>query len=91
MIDPYVLIKYPNDYYFYVNKTNYALAADLKKGLELALADGSFDKIFLAAYGDVLKKLNVDNRRVFNLHNPMLLESTPVDRPEFWVQLPNDK
>lgn len=88
VIDPHILIKYPNAYYFYVSKDNLQLAEDLRQGLELALADGRFDKLFMKTYGDVLKRLQVNKRRVFNLKNPLLLESTPVEREELWVNLP---
>lgn len=88
VIDPHILIKYPNAYYFYVSKDNHQLAEDLSRGLELALADGRFEKLFMKTYGDVLKRLQVNKRRVFNLKNSLLLESTPVERAELWVNLP---
>jgi hypothetical protein len=73
MLDPYTLIKYPSAYYFYVNKDNVELANDIEKGLNLALADGSFDTLFNSAFGDIFKPLSLSERKVFNLNNPNLL------------------
>jgi hypothetical protein len=86
MAAPYILIRYPSAYYFYVRKDNHPLANDIRQGLEKSLADGSFDKIFYAYYGDVLKKQNYKNRFVFELDNPFLLDSLPRDRKELWLQ-----
>ncbi|WP_354625282.1 hypothetical protein [Psychromonas sp. MME2] len=41
-----LLICYSGEYYFYLNKSNTLLAERLEKGINLALADGSFDKLF---------------------------------------------
>lgn len=87
MIDPYILIKYPSAYYFYVNKNNHELANDIKQGLELSLVDGSFDKIFQEAFGGVVNRLKLSQRRVFHLNNPLLLDETPVERKELWLNL----
>lgn len=86
MIDPYISIKYPSAYYFYVRKGNHALANDILQGLEKALADGSFDKLFYQYYGDILKRFNYEKRRVFELNNPILLDSLQRDRKELWLQ-----
>lgn len=86
MIDPYISIKYPNAYYFYVRNGNHLLANDILQGLEMALVDGSLDKLFYEYYGDILKKFNYDKRRVFELNNPLLLDSLQRDRKELWLQ-----
>ncbi len=38
-------------YYFFVNKNNKALADRITRGLKIALADGSFDKLFFSTLG----------------------------------------
>lgn len=85
MIDPHVLIKYPTAYYFYVSKNNNELAKDIAFGLESALIDGSFDKIFNQAFGKQLSSLNLENRKTYNLDNPLLLDTTPINRKELWA------
>lgn len=48
--EPRLLLKYdrPVRYCFFVNKDNYALADRIERGLRLAQADGSFDKLFFS-------------------------------------------
>lgn len=89
MIEPYSLIHYPTAYYFYVNQNKIALAADIEKGLELAIKDGSFDKVFEQYYGEVVMKVRSQNRQVFRLANPLLSKETPLDRTKLWLNLAN--
>ena len=86
-IDNYVLIKYPSAYYYYVNKGNDELAKDIKTGLELALADGSFERLFQAAFGQVLEKYSIEKRTVFTLLNPLLVDENLIGREDFWAQI----
>ena len=72
MLDPYILIKYPSAYYFYVQKDNVELAADIEKGLNMSMKDGSFDTLFNNAFGDLFDPLSLKSRKVFNLINPYL-------------------
>lgn len=85
MLDPHVIIKYPNAYYFYVNKNNKALAQDIMQGLEMALHDGSFDQLFRQTYGPIISQFNLQNRKVIQLTNPYLLTTMPVQRAELWA------
>ena len=85
MIDPYVLIQYPSAYYFFVRKGNDELSDDILSGLEMALKDGSFDAMFERFFGEAITELNVRNRRVFYLDNPILSAETPVHRRELWL------
>ncbi len=89
IIDPYSLIHYPTAYYFYVNKENNALAADIKLGLESALTDGSLELIFKAYYGYIIDRIHKQNRTVFSLENPLLPPSTPLARKELWLDFSN--
>lgn len=38
-------------YYYFVNKSNHKLADRIKRGLEIAIADGSYDKLFFSTSG----------------------------------------
>lgn len=89
MIEPYSLIHYPTAYYFYVNQNNISLASDIEEGLELAIKDGSFDKLFEQYYGEIVMKVRSQNRQVFHLTNPLLSKETPLDRKELWLNLAN--
>lgn len=86
-IEQHTLIYYPTAYYFYVNKDNDQLAQIVEAGLEAAIKDGSFDKIFNQHFGETIAKITLNPRRVFRLQNPYLSPSTPLLREEFWIDL----
>lgn len=56
----HLLLHYPQPIYFFVHKSNKKLARRIKKGLELAQADGSFDQLFLEfpSFRQALEDLN---------------------------------
>ncbi|KQV78235.1 ABC transporter substrate-binding protein [Rhizobacter sp. Root1221] len=83
-VEPHLALHYLYDAYFMVNRQNTRLAKDINDGLEKALADGSFDKLFLQYYGDRLRQARLDTRTVIELTNPLLTPGTPSSRPELW-------
>jgi membrane-bound lytic murein transglycosylase MltF len=87
LIDKRVLIHYPTAYYFYVGKDNPLLAHDILLGLERAISDGSFDKIFNKHHGEIVKNIRKTKRKVFSLENPFLSEHTPLLRKNLWIDL----
>lgn len=87
-IDPHILLYYPTATYFYVAADNQQLADALLCGLEHAQQDGSLNQIFARYYGEVLQQLNIGQRRVIKLHNPLLPAGVPLQRPELWYPLP---
>jgi hypothetical protein len=87
VIEPSVIIHYPTAYYFYVSKENVELATDILKGLEAALLDGSFDRLFMQFHGQAVGLIKDSNRRIFELENPLLSKKTPLSRRELWIDL----
>ena len=83
-VEPRLALHYFYDAYFMVNRKNTRLAQDIREGLEKAIADGSFDKLFQQYYGDRLRKAHLETRTVIELKNPLLTPGTPSDRPELW-------
>jgi hypothetical protein len=79
-------LHYFYDAYFMVNKKNTRLAQAIGQGLEKAIADGSFDRLFDQYHGERLRKAHLDKRVVIELRNPLLTPDTPSDRPELWYQ-----
>jgi len=69
-IESQLVLQYPAAYYFYVNSTNQQLAADIQVGLERAIADGSFDKIFNLYFSEKIKKLDLSSRRIIKISAP---------------------
>jgi ABC-type amino acid transport substrate-binding protein len=85
-VESQLVIHYPAAYYFYVNKNNKQLANDIQIGLERAIADGSFDKIFSRYFSERIKHLNLDNRRVIQISLPedVRLIADRKKHPSYW-------
>ena len=83
-VEPHLALHYFYDSYFMVNRQNTRLANDIRDGLEKAIADGSFDKVFQQYFGERLRKARLDTRTVIELRNPLLTPGTPSGRPELW-------
>ena len=87
IIEKNLLLYYPADIYFFVNKNNEALAKRIEKGLEILIDNGEFDKFFYnhPRISTAFNKLK--NRRIIKLTNPYLPPETPVDNPRYWINL----
>jgi len=83
-IEPHLALHYFYDSYFFVNKRNTKLAADITEGMEKAVADGSFNKLFNEHWGERVRKARLHERTVIELRNPLLTPETPSHRPELW-------
>ena len=88
MIEPSLMFWYPTAMYFFVRPDNDQLAGQIERGLEAAIADGSFDRLFNQTHQPILKALAVNQRRVIRLSNPLLPEATPLARKALWYPLP---
>lgn len=66
-----LLLRYENPVYFYINKSNTRLAERLSAGLQMAIADGSFDALFaqFENFTWAESMINKGNRRVISLTN----------------------
>lgn len=62
--------------FFFVNKKKPELAKRIERGLQLALKDGSFYKLFTKHHGDTIKKIDFKKRNIIKLTNPYLSEKT---------------
>jgi ABC-type amino acid transport substrate-binding protein len=85
-VEPSMALHYPTATYFFVNRNNTALAADIKRGLEAAMADGSFEALFQRHFGAALKRAALDKRLVLELANPLLPPETPLANQRLWYQ-----
>ncbi|MDK2126846.1 type 2 periplasmic-binding domain-containing protein [Parachitinimonas caeni] len=85
-IEKQVLLYYPLPRYFFVRRTAQGelLARRVETGLNLMLADGSFDKIFKNYLDPIEQRLQLTKRRLFRIPNPELTPETPLDRKELW-------
>ncbi len=83
-IEPYVLLHYPSAQYFFVASSRPRLAADIERGLETLLADGTLQRMFRETFGDLLTRYDLKRRVTLELHNPTLPPQTPLQRTELW-------
>jgi len=77
-LENHLMLVYTAPLYFFVNKKNSALANRLQVGLMRAIKKGEFDQLFyqLKAPPKLMAQLNIENRVVFKLKNPLLSEKT---------------
>jgi hypothetical protein len=68
-IEQELMLSYPNEVYFFVNKNNIDLAKRLETGLKIAQRDGSFDQLFnsIPRYQWGMELLKKHQRRVITL------------------------
>ncbi|WAJ71764.1 hypothetical protein [Catenovulum adriaticum] len=88
-IEEELMLIYPLPLYLFVSKDNKALALEITRLFEDAIADGSFDTFFFnyPLIKDVMNKTHIDKRKVFKIDNPHLTVATPLDRKELWLDL----
>lgn len=86
-IEPHLLLRYPAASYLFVRPDRPRLAAELERGLQAAVADGSLARLFQQRFGDVIRRHQLARRRPLRLANPLLPAATPLDRPGYWFDL----
>ena len=87
VIEPNFVLQYPAATYFFVNQRDVILGRLLTTGLEMAVADGSFDKLFNATYLEMLQQLGLNKRTLLTLKNPLLPINTPLADKALWYQI----
>lgn len=85
-VAPRWALHYPTAFYYFVAPGNEGLARRIATGLERALADGSFRRLFCASFGAMLDELDMDRREIVELANPGLPPRTPLARTELWYR-----
>jgi hypothetical protein len=86
-VEKTVLLQYTAPFYFFVKKSDKALADAIEKGLRTAIKDGSFKQLFMTEFGQDLKQANLKNRTVIKLDNPTLPPETPLQDKSLWYGL----
>ena len=86
VVEKDLLIYYPVPGYIFTSKNNLKLADRLERGLRMAIADGSFDKLFYnnIYMKEALERGNLKNRRVFKLEDDSLSAETPLNNKSLW-------
>lgn len=86
MVEPSILLKYPAPMYFFVQRSDTALAERIERGLIQSIKDGSFDRLFYSfpAHQAIFNHKALRGRKIFELSNPYLSEATPINNPDLW-------
>lgn len=87
VVEQNLLLYYPADIYFFVNRNNAPLAARIEKGLEMLIDNGEFDRFFFSHPRVITAFNKLHHRRILNLTNPFLPPQTPIDNPRYWIDL----
>lgn len=87
-VEPHILMHYPTDLYFFVNKNNTELARRLEKGWSIILKNGEFEKFFLGyqRMKDAVDFLGKHNYQIIELDNPFISEETLKASKIYWVE-----
>lgn len=87
-IEKRLLLHYPMPFYFWFRNSEDGRrrAERLQAGLLSMVRDGTLKTLFYKHYGDVLKQLDFDHRRVIELPNPTLDGQDPLDDPALWYR-----
>ncbi|MDO8178286.1 MAG: hypothetical protein Q7U12_01825 [Undibacterium sp.] len=84
-VDQHIILHYPAAFYFFVAPRKPMLAKDLRMGLEVAIKNGRFEKLFQKYHQMSIRKANIKQRVVIELRNPLSTpEKLPMNRPELW-------
>ncbi|KZN65410.1 hypothetical protein N473_12840 [Pseudoalteromonas luteoviolacea CPMOR-1] len=81
-----LLLYYPSAVYFFVDKEDHELYSALQSGLDKALKDGQFDKLFSLHFAKLIDDLSLEKRKLIELKNRRLPPSAPTDNPQLWYK-----
>lgn len=81
-----VVLHYPMPLYFWFARTaeGERLAARVGEGLTKMVEDGTFERMFFAHFGRRIADLDLKNRRLFRIHNPLLGQAVPLGDKRLW-------
>lgn len=85
-LEPSLAIYYPTAMYYFVSNNNKTLAHLIETGLQRAIEDGSFDELFQSTYMPILDEINMDERTIFSIENPLLPNDTPLSNKALWYK-----
>lgn len=85
VVEPHVLLRYPAASYLFVRRDRPELAADLQRGLDAMVADGSFARLFQQHFGDLIRRHRLLQRTRILLNNPLLPPQTPLHKAGYWL------
>ncbi|MBB5203366.1 hypothetical protein HNQ51_000659 [Inhella inkyongensis] len=85
-VEPNLVLRYPAAIYFFVSPGRHALAAALERGLRALARQGEFERLFKRHLSEALDRSGLQQRRVIELHNPLLSPQTPLKDAALWYR-----
>ena len=88
VIEKTLLLHYPMPAYFWFPNTEDGRqrAERVRIGLQAMIKDGSFQGLFEQEFGPLIKRLDMDHRRVIELANPLLGDNDPLSDLSLWYR-----
>ena len=88
VVEPHLLLHYDLPVYFWFSKDKEGQrrAARVRAGLMAMTADGSFEKMFKARFGEVIAKYDLAHRTLIDLPDPVLVPEDPIHDARFWYR-----
>ena len=85
-VEKTILLYYPTTRYFFVQRgeSGQVLARRIEEGLNMMIADGSYDKVFQHYKAPMLERADLKDRKIFRIKNNYLSADTPFGRKELW-------
>jgi len=89
-VETTLALHYPSAMYFFVSPANPQLATALELGLEQAIVDGSFQRLFDHYFGAAIAQARLGERKVLEIDNPLLPDLLTRSDPRYWFKLTAD-
>lgn len=89
-VETTLALHYPSAMYFFVSPANPQLATALELGLEQAIVDGSFQRLFDHYFGAAIALARLGERKVLQIDNPLLPDLLTRSDPRYWFKLTAD-
>lgn len=80
-----IMLFYPHPVYFFVGKHRPELAKQIERGMQLAIADGSYKALFLTYHEQDIIRAELEGRTLIVLKNPVVPADAPVIRKAWWM------
>ena len=81
-----VYMYYPTAVYFFLgkNRESAELSKRIARGLQVAIEDGSFNRIFDETMGEFLEWADLASRKEIRLKNVLLPDNSPLEEARYW-------
>lgn len=76
----------PMPIYIFVSPKEPQLAKRIEEGLEMAIKDGSFDKLFRSSHQKSIDKARLNDRKILLIGNPLLTPNKNTNKSKYWFK-----